>query len=152
MTTDSIIQTRTNKQLEFNLGTFNIPTVLGLLTIIGMIWSNSAEYTKTKTEMELRIRSIETDRERSKIANDQRLADLMTTTSVIPNMTYRQTVMETNLGATNARIDRQADALENLRSDIAGIGTKIEVLTQRIELALPLRQGALNTTPPEPKN
>lgn len=148
------IHTRTNKQLEFNLGTFNIPTVVGLLTIIGMIWAQSADRAKKDTETELRITNIENDRARARIVNDQRLSDIGAVTATIPNMQYRLTVNETALAATNARIDRQADALDALRGAISDVGTKIEVLTQRIEMALPLREGRarLETTPPELRN
>lgn len=139
------IHTRTNKQLEFNLGTFNIPTVVGLLTIIGMIWAQSAERTKKDADIEFRVSSIEKDRTQAKAANEARWTDMQQTTAVLPNLNYRLTVQETSLGSANSRIDRGFDAIDGLRSDIAGVSTKLEVLNQRIELLLPRTE--LGNTP-----
>lgn len=123
---EGVIHTRVNKQLEFNWGVVNVPTIVGLLSIIGMIWAQSAERAKKDTDFELRIANIEKNEAQNRAINE-----------AVPNIQYRLTAQETLAGATNNRIDRGFDAIDDVRKDIGGLSTKIEVLTQRIEMVLP---------------
>lgn len=153
MSTESSIHTRTNRQLEFNLGTFNIPTVVGLLTIIGMIWTTSTERAKLDAQTELRLATIEKARVEARTAYESTIRELSNAISIVPNLQYRVTVIEQSIAGINARLDRQSDAIVGVRDDIAEVGTKIEVLSQKLDMyAQPERRTQLNSTPPELTN
>lgn len=146
---DSVIHARTNKQLEFNLGTFNIPTVVGLVTIIAMIWAGATDRAARDATFEARLNQIDKDRAAGRVAYDARLDALTAQASLVPNLQYRITVNEQAIASTNSRLDRQGDALDGLRDDIAGVRTSIEVLTQKIDMALPSNRTDLNILPQE---
>lgn len=154
MSTESSIQTKTNRQLEFNLGTFNLPTLLGILAIIGMIWSQSSARATLDAQTEIRLTTIEKDRATARAAYDNKMQDIMGVMATIPNLTYRVTVNEQNIQAANSRLDRQSDAINGVRDSISDLGTKIEVLGQKLDMAFPQRRTELERTPPElaPKN
>lgn len=154
-TADTLIHTRTNKALEFNLGTFNIPTVVGLLGIMGMIWSQSAGRATLDANFATRLDAIEKDRAVAKIQFQSDMKDLQTTSAIIPNMQYRLTITEQNIASLGDRVDRQSEALNNFRDtiteSIGALGTKIEVLTQRLEIAVPLKRGSIEDLTETPK-
>lgn len=144
--TDGNITTRTRRDLEFNLGTFNIPTVVGLLTIIAMIYSNSAARATLDAQTQIRLDNIERDRTAARQANDIRMRDVETVTATMPNLMYRVTVVEQGVAATNARLDRLSDSLNGVRDSVSDVGTKVQILTDRLEGILPLRKTALEPT------
>lgn len=142
---------QTNRQLQFNLGVFNIPTLVGIATLFGFIWTQSANRAALDTKVEARLNVIESSRANRSIELDRQLTNLSTAVNVIPNLQYRVTALESANTAINARIDRQTDAIGDLRDGINSVGTKIEVLTERIEIALPLKKTQLDAIPPELK-
>lgn len=139
----------TNRQVQFNLGVFNVPTIAAVLGIYAFIYMQGADRAKTDTDFENRISSIETGRVSSRAEVNQRLDGLTNATNNISNLTYRVTALENANQAINARIDRQTDAIGDLRQGINQIGTKIEVLTQRLEIAFPLKRSELDILPSE---
>lgn len=135
-----------NPNIQLNWGTFNVPTIVGLITILLMIWDAGAYQQKQEARLEaLRERVEELISTRNKLVaeNEQRLKSIEALLSTIPNLSYRITIAEQGLVSTNARIDRQSDAIGSLREDIGGVRTALEVLTQKIEAAVP----SVRTTP-----
>jgi len=140
---------QTNRQVQFNLGVFNIPTLVGIATLAGFIWTQSANRAAIDTKVDERLNTIESSRASRNADLTQQLNSINSTITVIPNLQYRITALESANTAINARIDRQTDAIGDLRDGINAVGTKIEVLTQRIEIALPVKKSQLELIPNE---
>lgn len=125
-----------------NWGTFNVPT---LLSVLGILW-----YTATHTErQDSRLEMNET----TQIDTRKLVEDLRTKTAALDNVVYRLTTLESvvagNNVATNARIDRQTDALQDIRKGIGDLSTGFEVLSSKVDNALAPKKSELTIPPPE---
>lgn len=130
-----------NRQITVNWGTFNVPTILSVLAIL---W-----YTATHSErQDSRLDSIETSRAASRVDYTKRIEALEMSDRRQDLLEQRITVNETNIVATNARIDRQTDVLQDIRSSIGALSTNFEVLSTKVENALPINKSELGTKPP----
>lgn len=138
--TDGNITTRTRRDLEFNLGTFNIPTIAGMLAIFLLVWNGSNSRATMDAQTQIRLDTIERDRTSARQANEARLRDIETVTSSMPNIVYRVTVVEQGVAATNARLDRLSDSVGGVRESVSDVGAKLQILTDRLEAILPLRK------------
>jgi hypothetical protein len=135
----------TNKNIQWNLGTFNVPTLVGLLGI-GVMVFNAGQNIQAQ---ESRITSIENSRAERGVTFSK-VTDITTAnTSAIANLVYRMTVAEQGIVAVNARVDRQTDALQDFQKELAKVNTNIELLTQQIKLLLPEKKAELDHAPPE---
>lgn len=129
-----------NKQVQINWGTFNIPT---LLSVLGILW-----YTATHSErQDNRVEVLENSFSNlSKIVDDQR-----TKTSALDNVIYRLTTVETVVAANraelSARMDRQSDALGDIRNGMAKLNSNFEVLSTKIDNVLPPKKAELESLP-----
>ena len=139
----------TNRNIQWNFATFNVPTLVGIATIGIMIFNAGQQIQK----QESRITTIENSRaERQMTAAKQ--ADLVSkNTADIANVVYRLTTLEATVTgnnlAINARADRQTDSIQDFRSDLAKVNTSIELLSQQIKILLPEKRAELGGTPPE---
>lgn len=138
---------QTNSNVEFNLGKFNIPTIVGLITVIGMLLNMTNNRTERDTKVDLRLDSIESSRAAAKIENQARLVSIETQLTGLSSITYRITSAEASILATNLRLDRQSDAIGKLSDGIAGVSSDLKLLTQRLEIAVPLRKSELTNIP-----
>jgi uncharacterized protein YoxC len=130
-----------NRTVQVNWGTFNVPT---LLSVLGILW-----YTATHTERQ----DNQLDSNKITMESLQKsLDDLRTKTAPLDNVIYRLTTVETkvdgNNTAVNARIDRTADALQDIRTSVGALSTSFEVLSQKIDNVLPQRKSEI-LIPPE---
>lgn len=129
-----------NRAIQVNWGTINIPTIL---SVLGLIW-----YTATHVErQDSRLDTIESSRADSRTDINQRFQAVDQRIAPIENLVYRmntlETVVQKNNEAVNARIDRQTDALQDIRTSIGNLSTSFEVLSQKIENNLPLKKTEL---------
>lgn len=135
---------KTNRQLELNLGTFNIPTIVAIMGVIGMIWQQSAQRTAIDTKFDARLSAIEENQERQRQETTLRQQAVDSILSQVPQLTYRVQGLEQDLSLAQGRIDRQDDNMDAIRSSQSSIETKLEVLTQRIEMLLPPKKAELD--------
>lgn len=126
-----------NRTVQVNWGTFNVPT---LLSVLGILW-----YTATHTERQDNRLEIS---EANQVTINKAIDDLRAKTSVLDNLTYRMTTAEAKIDgnnvALNARIDRQTDALQSIRDDIGKLSTSFEVVSQKIDNILPRQKTELS--------
>lgn len=123
-------QMEISRGIQLNLGTFNIPT---LVLVGGLIWTSAGKQERT----DARLDAIE-------IA----IQSMRTSVLVVPNLDYRMTVAEQSLVSLNQRQDRFGDSISGVRDSMATLSTKFEVLTQRLELVVPLRKSEVETQKP----
>lgn len=135
-----------NKTLQFNWATINVPTIV---SVLGLLW-----YTATHTErQDNRLEGIETGRAEAKVIYDKRIEFLEMQVAKIGNLEYRMTTSEAKIDANNisvnARLDRFSDAFQDIRGSISALSTSFEVLSTKIDNALPLKKSELLIPPPE---
>lgn len=138
---------QTNSNVEFNLGKFNVPTIAGILTIMAMLLNMTNNRTERDTKVDLRLDSIESSRAAAKVENQARLVAIETQLSSFSNVTYRITSAEASILATNLRLDRQSDAIGKLSDGISEVSSDLKLLTQRLEIAVPLKKSELDGIP-----
>lgn len=137
------MQVQTNSNVEFNLGKFNVPTIVGIMTIIGLLINMTSNRTELDTKVTLRLDNIEANQQATKLELADRLRGIDTQLLLIPNLTYKTTTNENAITATNARVDRQTDAIGRLTDGISEVSSDLKLLTQRLEIAVPLRKSEL---------
>lgn len=127
-----------NRTIQWNLGTFNVPT---LISVLGLIW-----YTATYSErQDARVNALETGNDNQ----NKTLEALGTKTVALDNVTYRVTLVEQGIADVNRRTDRQNDSIQSLRDDIAKMTTSFSVLSQKLDNVLPMKKTELAEPPKE---
>lgn len=114
-----------DKNIHVNWGTFNVPTIIGMVGLFIMTYNFGA----TNAAINARVGSIET----FTIDSSQHIKRLDDDAALTPNIIYRLTSLETKMDATNTRIDRQSEIIGDLREAIGKLNTSIELLNQRLE-------------------
>ena len=122
-----------DRSVKVNWYSINVPSIALILTIGTLLWSSSSNLTAKQERQDARLDAIEAARDIAKSEADKRYEAISLAIVQIPNLTYRMTVAEQGIVATNQRMDSFADTLGDLRDGISGLKTSIEVLTQRIE-------------------
>ena len=139
----------TNRNIQWNLGTFNVPTLVGLATIGVMIFNAGQQIQQQNS----RITTIENSRAERQMAAAKQADLVNVNTTNVAALTYRVTTLEATVTgnnlAINARADRQTDSIQDFRSDLAKVNTSIELLSQQIKILLPEKKAELDYTPPE---
>lgn len=135
-----------NKTVQINWGTFNVPT---LLSVLGILW-----YTAThQATQDSRIGVIEDSRSASKVEYTKRIEALEAKAGKQDNIEYRLTSLEQkvdgNNRAINARVDRQTDALQGIRDTLGTLSANVLVISNKIDNALPIKKSELDLPPPE---
>lgn len=131
-----------NKTVQVNWGTFNVPT---LLSVLGILW-----YTATHTAVQdQRIGTIEDSRSITKIEYTKRIDSLESQVAKIDNLAYRTTINEAGIVAVNSRLDRFSDAFQDIRKSLGDLSTKFEVVSTKIDNAFPFKKSELVPVPPE---
>ena len=136
-------------RLRVNWLNVNVPTIASIVGMAVLFMNWSSGLTATQVRQDARLEQIEESRATKARETAEQFALIMTAIAKLPNLDYRLTVAESGIVAANQRIDRQSDAIGDLRDGISRVNTSIEVLTQRIESALPLKKSALDITTPE---
>lgn len=145
-TTERNFPMENNKQVQFNWGTFNVPT---LATILTVLW-----YTATHSErQDSRIDALEINNSASQASIARTLEALQIKTQPLDNITYRVTVAEQNIVANhasvNARVDRQSESVQSLSADINKLSISFSVLSEKIDSALPTQKSDFMLQPAE---
>lgn len=108
-----------NTNVRVNWFNVNVPTIL---TVLGVGWG-VATYV---ADMQQRISGVENS-----------VGDTQTSLDNLVSIPYRMTNVEGQIVQTNARLDRLIENLtgsvEALRKDVNTVGTKVEVLTSKID-------------------
>lgn len=123
----------TNRSLQFNLGMFNVPTLVGIVGLGLMVYQSGQK----QERQDARLDAIEIQRTARSAEVNKMLEALTLKTSPLENLTYRLTVAEQGIADANRRIDRQSDNMQAIRGDIANLSTTLEVLRQIIDSRLP---------------
>jgi len=134
-----------NGTVQINWRTFNIPNLVAIVTLgIGAI--------TYMNKLDSRIASVEEYRVTRSSVTDKKFEEIQRTIEPLSNVPYRVGVLEQQTAATNARIDRFTEIistnLDLLRKDVAGLSTRVEVLSQKIDSLTPEKRAELDLTPP----
>lgn len=141
-----------NRQVQFNWGTFNIPTLASAAVLAAMLYNSGARQERQDARLDaLSNRADVLDIQRA--ARSAELNKVIEALGIkiqpLDNMVYRVTTLEalvnSNNVVVNARIDRQSDTLQTLRDGIAKLSTQLEVITSR----LPEKKAEFGDTPRE---
>lgn len=120
-----------DRSIKINWGNFNIPTIVGILGIGAMIYTQGGK----QERVDARLDYIEQSRSQNAAVYNARIAAIEADVAKITNIEYRITVNEQSIVAVNSRIDRVTDAVGGIRDDIAGVKTAVEVLTEQLKSA-----------------
>jgi hypothetical protein len=135
-----------DRNIKVNWGTFNVPTIIGMLGIFVVVFNQGG----VQERVDARLDNIEASRAANLANFNARVAAIEVIVAKIPNIEYRITVNEAGILAVNARIDRVTDTVGSLRDDIAGVRTSIEVLTEQLKSGIP-RKSELIPIPSLPR-
>jgi uncharacterized protein YoxC len=135
----------TNRNIQLNWGTFNVPTIGLLLTIGGMLWSASS----TQERQDARLDAIEIARAARSGEINKMIEALQGRVAPVDNLAYRVTVLEQSVADVNRRVDRVGDSMQGVRDDISTLSTKFEVLAEQVRSVLPGKKAELDTVPRE---
>jgi hypothetical protein len=119
-----------SSKVNVNWFNFNVPTILAVL---GVGWA-VASYVK---DMETRLTIIEQYRVSRSAITDRNFDEIQKQLEPVPNLTYRVNIVEQQIASVNLRLDRFTETLSSwldaIRKDVVAVGTKVEVLSTRIE-------------------
>lgn len=119
-----------NRTIQFNWATFNVPTILAVATVL---W-----YAATHSErQDARLDAIEINRVARSTEVNKMLEAMQMKVSPLDNLTYRLTVAEQGLADVNRRVDRVGDSMQNIRDDIGGLSTQIQLVNQKLDAIVP---------------
>lgn len=134
---DKVMQ---STKLNVNWLNFNVPTILAVL---GAGWG-VASYVNG---MEARLEKVEDYRVTRSAVTDRKFDDIQRALDPLANMPYRVGVLEQGQIATNQRIDRFMEVITNgmeaIRKDVNTLGTKVEVLSNKIDNLSPPRKAEM---------
>jgi hypothetical protein len=136
---------QSNANVQVNWGTFNIPTLVGMFVVFAAVWNLSS----TLSTMTARLASVDVENSKLNAEQAEQIRGLRTDISTIPTLTYRLTVAEAGITTANSRIDRQVDAISELRGDIASVKADIGILNEKFDAAFPQKRVDLSDMPPE---
>lgn len=119
-----------NTKVNVNWFNVNVPTILAVL---GVAWGISTYI----NDMQNAIEEIERYRVSRGQSTDEKFNRINNTLEKLNDLPTRVTTVETQILATNARLDRLVENLTNsveaLRKDVNVVGTKVEVLSSKID-------------------
>lgn len=126
-----------NRGVQWNWGTFNVPTIALCLTIAGMVYNMGGKQAAVDAQLTaLQVAAATRSAEVNKV-----LEALQAKVTPVDNLSYRLTVAEQGLSDVNRRVDRTADSMTNgfdsIRKDIGELSTKFEVLNSKLQATFP---------------
>lgn len=118
-------------RLNVNWLNFNMPTIAAIAALGVLFWSSAQKVGEMQAKLD---------------AADQKFSDIKTSIDPLENLPYRTGILEQQATAINLRIDRFTEIITNtmelIRKDVNGLGTKVEVLSEKIDnLTPPTRSG-----------
>lgn len=141
-----------NKQVQFNWGTFNIPTLAAAAVLAGMLYNAGGRQERQDAKIEalnaadaaLGVQRAARSAEINKVIEALNLK-VQPLDNVVYRLTSLESLVSSNNMTVNARIDRQSDTLTALRDGMAKLSTQLEVITSR----LPEKKAGLEVPPHE---
>lgn len=137
-----------NSEVDVRWFQFNMPSIVAMLVaVLGTGWA-VASYIAT---LEARVEKIEEYRVTRSAITDGKFADIQATLGTLNNMPYRVNILEQQATAINIRIDRFTEVISNtmelIRKDVATLGTKVEVMSNKIDNLSPAKKAGLGAPP-----
>jgi uncharacterized protein YkvS len=130
--------------MAINWTTVNIPTIITVAaTAVGMVtYFNGLDSRLTKIE-ETSVVSQDAITQNFEEVNNK----IEQQAQALENIPYRVGVIERGLEEANRRVDRLSDAILNsmdgLRKDVNSLGTKVEVMSSKLDDFAPQRKAAV---------
>ncbi len=135
-----------SSEVSINWYRFNIPSLITVVvTAIGMVtYVNS---------LDARVAKLEDNSVSRAIVADKKFDDIQLSLATLNNMPYRVGILEQQATAINLRIDRFTEVIsstmELIRKDVATLGTKVEVMSSKIDNLSVEKKADLTGSPPE---
>ena len=132
--------------MAINWTTVNIPTIITVAaTAVGMVtYFNSLDSRLTKIE-ETSVVSQDAITKNFEEVNNK----IEQQAQALENIPYRVGVIERGLEEANRRVDRLSDAILNsmdgLRKDVNSLGTKVEVMSSKLDDITPQRKASVES-------
>ena len=132
-----------NSTVLINWRTFNVPSLITVVvTAVGMVtYVNS---------LDARLAKVEDNGISRAGITDKKFDEIQLSLAALNNMPYRVGILEQQATAINIRIDRFTETITNtmelIRKDVGSLGTKVEVMSNKIDNLAPEKKAAL--TPP----
>lgn len=133
-----------NSTVLINWRTFNIPSLITVVvTAIGMVtYVNS---------LDARVAKLEDNGATRATVADKKFDEIQQGLNTLNNMPYRVGILEQQATAINIRIDRFTEVITNtmelIRKDVGALGTKVEVMSNKIDNLSPEKKAGLGAPP-----
>jgi hypothetical protein len=135
--TNGVPPMEVNRGVQWNWGTFNVPTIALCLSIAAMVYNAGSK----QATLDAKIDAIETAKAIRAAEVNKVMEALQSKVSPVDNVTYRVTVAEQGLADVNRRLDRATDSMgvgfNAIRSDISDLSAKFQVLNSKLQTAFP---------------
>lgn len=129
-----------NRNIQWNWGVFNVPTVTLCIAIAAMIYNTGSK----QERIDARLEAIEMARASRSAEVNKILEALQSKVVPFDNLAYRVTVTEQGLADANRRVDRVGDSMtmgfDAIRKDLGTLATKLEVMDSKLQSAAPKPQ------------
>lgn len=133
-----------NSTVMVNWRTFNVPNLLAIAgaAVAVVTYVNS---------LDSRVAKIEENSASRSVVIDKKFDEIQLSLATLNNMPYRVGILEQQATAINLRIDRFTETITNtmelIRKDVGSLGTKIEVLSSKVEVIIPEKKAGLSAPP-----
>lgn len=121
-----------NTRLNVNWLNFNMPTIAAVVALGALFWSTAQKVGEMQAKIE---------------AADKKFYEIQQEMTPLGNIPYRTNILEQQATAINLRIDRFTEIITNtmelIRKDVNSLGTKVEVLSEKIDNISPAKKASL---------
>jgi len=126
--------------MALNWTQFNVPTIIAVL---GVGWGVANYISK----IDSRLATVEEYRITRSAITDKKFEELAFRVSGFQDIPYRVGIIEKGLDEAGKRQDRLSELvlnnMENIRKDVSAVGTKVEVISSKLDDILPQRKAEL---------
>jgi hypothetical protein len=136
-------------KLNVNWLNFNMPTIAAVAAL-GVLFWNSAQ---SVGDMRAQLSGLKDSSVSRSTVTDKKFDEIQMSLATLNNMPYRVGILEQQATAINIRIDRFTETITNtmelIRKDVGSLGTKVEVMSSKIDQLAPEKKAGLTGSPPE---
>ncbi len=133
-----------NAAVQINWRTFNIPNLMAIAGAVVTV----VTYVNS---LDARLAKVEDNSVSRGVIADKKFDEIQLSLSTLNNMPYRVNILEQQATAINLRIDRFTETIsstmELIRKDVGSLGTKIEVLSTKVDNIVPEKKAGLGAPP-----
>lgn len=133
-----------NSTVHINWRTFNIPS---LITVLGA----AIAVVTYVNGLDARLAKVEENSVSRSEVSDRKFDDIQLALGTLNNTPYRVGILEQQATAINIRIDRFTEVISNtmelIRKDVGALGTKVEVMSNKIDSLSADKRAELGSTP-----